>query len=195
MYLFMRKLILAAFCLCFSVGGFSAFAQRTAIGTKFISAEATTSFSGFGGGIDVGMYNSMGLWRVQVSDTFRRLNLQSGSGAEGKFAFMHLEADFSHLWRICANHSRTVNFYGGPGVFLGLETLDPFKKWPSGVVFPYQVRDKFIYGVDAQLEFEWFPFRKASNLAFIVDGRIPVNFASQVSKFNYEVAVGLRINL
>lgn len=189
----LRKIILSAAALLLAT---NAFCQRTAIGTIYVSAYGNCSFSGFGGGAEAGMYNAMGQWKVGLSDANRRASVYNADNIiQGHIGYMHLEFCGDYLWRIVSSHDRRLNFYGGAGLFIGVELIDPAKRWPQNSVFPFAKSNTFLYGVDAQLEFEWFPVRTAPNLALIVGGRLPVNFSSQIRKFNQEVSVGIRYNL
>ena len=184
------------FLLCTAI---TANAQRTAIGTYYGSLQANCSFSGIGADLSAGTYTATGLWKITVSDANRTVRVVGGGeGEEGKYhgsiGCMHILAKGDYLWRIVNNHSRTLNFYGGAGLFLGMELLDPAHTWPKDSVFPFDGRNSFLYGLEAQLEFEWFFLRSVPDLAIVFDGSLPFNFSSKISKFNQEVSLGLRYN-
>lgn len=170
-------------------------AQRTAIGTVYGAAGAVTSFSGFGGQAEAGLYNAVGLWKASLSCVGRKASVYNSSDVlQGKADYLHLGLSVDHLWRIVKNHSRTLNLYAGAGVFLGMEMIDPSNRWPSGSVFPFSSRNTFLYGIDAQMEFEWFFLRSVPNLALVTGVRLPLNFSSQIKKFNQEFSLGVKYN-
>lgn len=190
---FIRRAILLAFAgLALSMQVSSA--QRTSVGTPFAGVSAVSSFTGSGCQVEFGQYKLGGFWKGTLSGVNRGLSLEDGSGrAVGTVPYLHVDFDAEYLWRLYGSRARKVNLYGGGGVFLGYESIDPYGRTPKGVALPYETRTAFLYGVSATAEVEWFFLsRLVPCLAAVGGGRMPVNFSSLVSNLSCEVYLGLR---
>ena len=166
-------------------------AQRTSAGSSFVGLRVGSGFTGFGGGLEYGMYTLSGFWRVDASEMTHRCVLVDAADRElDKEDYMHLVVEGSYMYKIVSTHNRSMSLYGGGGAFLGLELADPFNRKPNGGNSPLS-RTRFLYGVSVGLEAEFFVVR---NFALFVDGRLPVNFSSQVSKVHGEMYFGAKFN-
>ena len=166
-------------------------AQRTVNSSLMLTAEYSYPF-GMNGedfcvDLECGQYLLDSYWNSGITGALYSSLLKN----EDTMQYAQILGFGEWMYRLAATRSRCVNLYLGGGVFLGYEAYDPFGKLPS-----YYETDlgegSFIYGMHAHLESEFYFCR---NIAFVLGGRLPVNFSSPVCKVHYHVNAGIRINL
>lgn len=170
----------------------SANAQRTAVGMNQISASANWNISSLGGEILYGHYLAHGYWfgnvgfsdraekDVQLSETVHHQRLQVGGG---------------YMARLYGTKTRNLNIYGGGDTFIGAEMLDAFRNLTPSARQSFYTAGftdfRFIYGLSARLEAEYFPI---NNLAIIGLIRVPLYLNTKFSLLGIEMGVGARVN-
>lgn len=166
-------------------------AQRTANSALMLTAGYSYPFSGRGDDfcLDLccGQYRLNSYWNAGITGNLYSHGLKN----ESMMQYAHIAAIGEWMYRLAGTRNRAVNLYIGGGMFIGYEAYDPFGKLPD--YFETGLGNgAFLYGIHAKLEGEFFIWR---NVAIVLGGRLPVNFTSPVSKVNYHVSAGLRINL
>jgi len=173
-----------------AVSGMEARAQRTMRGESLLSAEVYYPFSKpywLGADLSYGKYLLNSYWKAGASVTEYSHSLESGE----PMGYLHAAAYGEWMYRLVGTRSRFFNMYGGGGAFLGYEGIDAFGLLPSEARSSFG-SGYFLYGVSVSLEMEVFFSRR---VAFILGGRLPLNFSSQFGWFHYHVGAGIRINI
>ena len=185
----LKRLITTIFAIAVCV---SAFAQRTAYGERMLSLTGSWTISSVGGELRYGQYLMHGFW-------FGDLNLANRveiDAPTGEFVhYPRLQAGGGYMYRFWGNRTRAVNIYGGGDAFVGVEMLDLWKvlTLPTRKSFLENgfKEFQFIYGVAPRVEFEFFPFR---NVAFTINGRVPITLNSKFGVLAWEVGGGVKVN-
>lgn len=162
-------------------------AQRTAIGQSFITADALYTFSkgaAAGGNMEFGQYLLNSYWDVTVTVA----NRTAPTTSDFRMEYMHYMAGGDYMYRLAGTHTRSINLYGGGGLFLGYESYDQLHKMPEDTKTDLGA-GAFLYGLRAQLLAEFFV---GNRLALTARGRIPVNFSSPTGWLKYEAGIGVR---
>ena len=177
----------------------TASAQRTATGKAFIGVNQFVSgyaIPSGGLGIEGGQYLVNSYWKAGVRAVDWNQKVADVLDEDGdRVWFDHILWNLSGSWmyRVAGSYSRRFNLYIGAGAFLGLNHYEVFKKLPSELrgEFP---KVEFVYGVDPELEFEIFPFRK---VALVLGIQSPLTFSSSLSTdfWHLSASLGIRINL
>ena len=185
------KAIICAFVLLLFSCNTEASAQRTMDGQLFVSAEGHLSalnLANAGGGLNMGQYMLNALWFCSINSSFNTIGI--GSGRE--LDYVDLYAQGGYLYRIISNRSRSLNLYGGGGVFIGYEIYDPMKRVPSHLATNLPEGGTFLYGIDPRIEFEAFVARK---VAVTLGISSPINFSSSLTKIRPKATLGIKLNL
>ena len=177
-----------------------AHAQRTSEGSSAVTLSFTGAVvaPGLGLSADYTGYLLFGYWRAGINNTYRAFRAIDDVTGEsrGNVWWSDLTVGGDFMYRLYSGRARVFNVYAGGGVFLGIETIDPFGKAPEGISTGYGAKNTFIYGVSVGVEGEWFFLsRLVPNLALSFGVRTPVKIASQIGEhFNLEAYTGLRYN-
>jgi hypothetical protein len=185
------KATVSAFILLFFSCNTDASAQRTMDRQLFVSAEGHVSalnLTNAGGGLSMGQYLLNGQWYCSISSSFNTIGISSGS----KLGYIDIYALGGYMYRIISNRSRSLNFYGGGGAFIGYELYDPMKRVPSHLATNLPEGGTFLYGIDPRIEFEVFIIRK---VAVTLGFSSPINFSSTLTKVRPKGTLGIRLNL
>ena len=185
------KATISAFVLLLFSCNTDASAQRTMEGQLFVSAEGHISalnLANAGGGLNMGQYLLNGLWSCSINSSFNTIGIGSGH----KLDYVDFYAQGGYMYRIISNRSRSLNFYGGGGAFIGYEVYDPMKRVPSHLATNLPEGGTFIYGIEPRIEFEAFIARK---VAFTLGFSTPINFSSSLTKVRPKGTLGIRLNL
>lgn len=178
-----------ALMLC-AASGKEAHAQRTMRGESMISAQAHYPFSSpnwKGADLSYGRYLLGSFWRAGAFLTEYSHQLDD----DMPMGYQHIAAYGDWMYRLAGCRNRALNLYGGAGVFLGYEAVDAFKAVPEEYKTNFS-EGYFLYGVSLSAELEIFFCRK---VAFVITGRLPLNFSSQFGWFHSQVGAGIRINI
>ena len=162
-------------------------AQRTMLGQKIVSVSAGYNFSGFGANAAFGGCTMYGHWLTELSGDLYKHPLSNGNLLE----YGQVILSGNYMAAIIRTRSRNLNIYGGGGVFLGYEAVDPFHHLPKLIETGLE-EGYFLYGILAGLDYEVFITRK---IAIILSGRFPLNFSSRLDRLHYQATIGLRIML
>lgn len=174
--------------LVFEVGFMvNASAQRTMAGQGYISADCLYDFENFGAKAEYGQYTLGGFWSVGASGHFYDATTTSKYSLE----YVHCNAFGGYMHRLVCTRRRSGNLYGGGGVFIGAEVLDPINRLPKDTILGAN-RARFLYGVYVGLSAELFIVEK---LAVTVNAIAPLNFSSGIRMLNYDVGLGLKVML
>ena len=165
----------------------NATAQRTMAGQGFLSADGLYDFENFGAIAEYGQYTLGGFWSVGASGHF----YDTPTSSKYNLEYVHCYVFGGYMHRLAGTRRRSVNLYGGGGVFLGAEVLDPMSRLPKDTVLGIG-RTVFLYGVYAGLSAEFFIVEK---LAVTVNAIAPLNFSSGIRMLNYDVGLGLKVML
>ena len=181
------------------VGTFRASAQRTAPGKVFIGVDQYVSgysIPSGGAGIEAGQYLISSYWKAGLRAVDWNQKYASSAGADAGpqwFDHIHWSLYGGWMYRIAGTYGRTFNVYLGGGAFIGINHYEVFRKLPSEIS-PDFGKAEFVYGVDPELEFEVFPFRK---VAFVLGVQSPLTFSSTLGTdfWHLSASLGIRINL
>lgn len=183
----MRRTI-AIFTFIF-LGAVTVFAQRTAKGQYFISADAlytTTHGIAVGGSVEMGQYLLNSYWDAGVTVANRTSPLSTGDRMEYCDYIIH--GDF--MYRLVGTRDRRISLYGGGGLFLGYEAYDQLGRLPENIDTGLG-SGAFFYGIRPQLLSE---FYLAQSIALILRARVPLNWCAPHGWINYEVGLGVRVS-
>ncbi len=165
-------------------------AQRTVSGTSIIeagiSAPASTSIKGIGATIVYGQYVLDGFWDAGVIMDSCVKTTESLS----EYDVVHFLGEFERQWRVLSTWNRVFNIYGGLGLFLGAELIDPRGTLRAGERIEGSTFG-FLYGAHAALsaEFYLFPYFSIS-----LTGRPMAYGGSRYGWFSAPVTLGLRLS-
>ena len=181
------------------MGAITASAQRTAPGKVFIGLDQYASgysIPSGGAGIEAGQYLISSYWKAGLRAVDWNQKYASSAGADGDSQwFDHILWNLYGGWmyRIAGTYGRTFNVYFGGGAFIGINHYEVFRKL-STEISPDFRKAEFVYGVDPELEFEIFPFRK---VALVLGIQSPLTFSSSLSTdfWHLSASLGIRINL
>lgn len=165
-------------------------AQRTMRGETLLSAEVHHPFSkpyGLGADLTYGEYLLDSYWKAGASVTEYAHPLSD----EQPLEYLHAAAYGEWMYRLAGTRNRCFCMYGGGGAFLGYEGVDVFSLLPADEKENFG-SGYFLYGVSLSLEMEVF-FSK--RVAFILGGKLPLNFSSPFGWFHYQAGAGLRLNI
>lgn len=184
------KIILAA-AILFSatVPGYS---QRTIAGSSFVEVcgsvpvPFSVPLNGIGASVLFGRYTTDGLWSVGV----RGDNRVMLSPLDNEYDVSRVCASAERVWRIVASWNRRYNIYGGAGVQLGAEIIDPRGMLSSEEVITGR-RAPFVYSCDAVLCAEAFIF---PNVSFTMAVRPFFTGGSRYGIFFATASAGLRFS-
>lgn len=165
----------------------NATAQRTMAGQGFLSADCLYDFENFGAMAEYGQYTLGGFWTVGASGHFYDAMTSSKYNLE----YVHCYAFGGYMHRLAGTRRRSVNLYGGGGVFMGAEVLDPMSRLPKDTVLGIG-KTAFLYGVYAGLSAEFFIVEK---VAVMASALVPLNFSSGIRMLNYDFGLGLKVML
>ena len=165
----------------------NASAQRTMAGQGYISADCLYDFEKFGAMAEYGQYTLGGFWAVGASGHL----YDTATSSEYRLEYTHCYAFGGYMHRLAGTRRRSVNLYGGGGVFMGAEVLDPMSRLPKDTVLGIG-RTAFLYGVYAGLSAEFFIVEK---VAVMAGALAPLNFSSGIRMLNYDVCLGLKVML
>ena len=180
-----KKLTLVAFLA--TICCLSASAQRTMNGQPALRLDAILTDSSFGAEAVFSKYTLGGFWEAGISA--KQYVRPTSSAISINSLDIVAEGDF--LFRFVGARNRCVNLYGGGGVFLGYEAIDPFLRIP-GTIRTNLSKGYFLYGLQAKLMAEFFV---SKTVALTIDGCVPINFSSPTGKFHYDIGVGVKIML
>ena len=174
--------------LVFEVGFMvNASAQRTMAGQGYISADCLYDFENFGAKAEYGQYTLGGFWSVGASGHF----YDAPTSSKYNLEYVHCYVFGGYMHRLVGTRRRSVNLYGGGGVFMGAEVLDPMSRLPKDTVLGIG-RTAFLYGVYAGLSAEFFIVEK---VAVMASALVPLNFSSGIRMLNYDFGLGLKVML
>lgn len=165
----------------------NATAQRTMAGQGFLSADGLYDFENFGAMAEYGQYTLGGFWMVGANGHL----YDTATSSEYRLEYTHCYAFGGYMHRLAGTRRRSVNLYGGGGVFMGTEVLDPMSRLPKDTVLGIG-RTAFLYGVYAGLSAEFFIVEK---VAVMAGALVPLNFSSGIRMLNYDVCLGLKVML
>lgn len=165
----------------------TASAQRTQSGQS--SLRASLLFNGLSVGAEAfyEQYTLGGYWTVGACGNHYMAGISTGDTLD----YVHALAEGGYLFRLAGTRSRSLSLYSGGGLLAGVEVLDPLSALPGYIVFPSS-KYAFLYGLYAQAAVEWFISRK---LAVVLEASAPVTFGSGVSVMNWNLGIGVKLNL
>ncbi len=169
------------------------FAQRTSYGESALSISGGTTVSSFGGEVMYGYYLHSGYVFGDINFA-NRMEIDKLSNEQ--IHYPRLQFEGGYMFRFWANHSRSVNFYGGLSAFIGIELFDLYKTLSEPVrqsllINGYKTT-QFIYGTSPRLEAEFFVL---PSFALIIKGRVPVIcFNTKFPMVGWEAQAGVKIN-
>ena len=165
----------------------TASAQRTQSGQS--SLRASLLFNGLSVGAEAfyEQYTLGGYWTVGASGNHYMAGLSTGDTLD----YVHAVAEGGYLFRLAGTRSRGLSLYSGGGILAGVEVIDPLSALPGHIVLS-SAKYAFLYGLYAQAALEWFLSRR---LALFLEASAPVTFGSGVSAINWNVGIGVKLNL
>lgn len=124
-----------------------AFAQRTVSGTSVIDVSGSVPFTerGFGFSATYGKYLLDGFWNTGIrAETMVKISPE----LQNEYDLLHVFASYERDWRLIASWNRVFNIYGGGGVLLGTEVIDPRNLLKDGEKVATS-KASFMYGLCA----------------------------------------------
>lgn len=194
---FYSKIFLSILPCLLLAGRLDAKTQRTSSGTVFVSAMTGTTFSAFGiATLDAGVYTPTGIVKGSVSMMNIAFGVRGSEGEPlGRITFAQSTFGAGYLWRILDSTNRVFGIYGGGGLFIGMESVDPFGTFRKDAMLKFDKSNSFIYGLCGDASLEWFFLpRIVPNMAAVLGLRLPLTFGSQAQLFQPELSAGLRFN-
>jgi len=118
-----RTIILFAVLVSALLGQRPCSAQRTVAGSLFVDVRCSVPVGprGIGVSASLGKYTIDGYQDLGVRIDNRVMH----SPLESEYDVTRICAEAERLWRIIATRNRVLNIYGGAGVALGAEVIDP----------------------------------------------------------------------
>jgi len=166
--------------------------QRTMSGSGFVEAAGRSTVSFVGASLSYGQYTMNGRWRASAVTDGHRVGLVSSRGdGLGTLLFGQAAIGGDYMHRLWCTGNRRFSAYGGGGLLLGIEAVDPLEARPNGGIIPYGDDHTFIYGPSAGVEAEWFV---AGGLALTASAGGSFLEGSQVGLFFFTSSAGLRWN-
>ena len=97
------------------------------------------------------------------------------------------------MYRLAASYSRSFCLYAGGGAFIGINEYEVLIRLPAETEGDFP-KAEFVYGAEAALEAEFFPFRR---VAFVLGVQSPLTFGSSLGSdfWHISASLGIRINL
>lgn len=165
----------------------TASAQRTQSGQS--SLRASLLYNGLSVGAEAfyEQYTLGGYWTVGGSGNHYMAGLSSGNTLD----YLHALAQGGYMFRLAGTRSRNLSFYTGGGVLAGVEVLDPLASLPGHIILP-NAKYAFLYGLYGQAAVELFV---SGRLAIALTASAPASFGSGVAVVNWNVGVGMKLNL
>lgn len=167
---------------------YNVMAQRTMPGEKMVGISAGYNFEGTGVSATFGGYTKSGYWQTGLSGDMYNKPLSAGND---RLEYCHIAASGYYMAALARTRSRSFNLYGGGGIFMGYEAVDPFRRLPKSIETNLK-NGYFLYGLFAGLESEIFLTRR---VALTVTGHFPLNFSSKLDRLHCQAKVGVRIML
>lgn len=182
-----RRYILMALALLLLTGGQAA-AQRTMRGQMFLDLAGHYPV---GGSIGVGQYTLPGYWTAGLEALRMRERLIMDDAVETvSLDVWQTKAKGGYMARLVSTRSRSISLYAGGVAWVGLESVDPFKKLPDTIVIPSLPKHRFVFGVTPEVEAEFF---LGSHFALVVGGRLPLAFLSNIRMATLQGRAGFRV--
>ena len=165
----------------------SASAQRTMVGQNAVRLACLRTDSAFGAEAFFSRYTLLGYWEVGVSGRdYARMTT-----ADVSLNYMNVAAEGDYLFRLAGSRNRALSLYGGGGVFLGYEAIDPAGNLPHNITTSL-ASGYFLYGIAAKLTAEVFI---SPRVALDFSGSVPLNFNSPLGIFHWDAGIGLKMML
>jgi len=182
-----RRYILVALSLLLLTGG-NVSAQRTMKGQMFLDLAGHYPLAG---SVNVGQYLMPGYWMAGLEALrMREYLLMDDIVGTVSLDVWQTKAKGGYMARLVSTRSRSISLYAGGVAWVGLESVDPFKKLPDTIVIPSLPKHKFVFGVTPEVEAEFF---LGSHFALVVGGRLPLAFLSNIRMVTAQARAGIRI--
>lgn len=162
-------------------------AQRTISGQPALGLSARYNGSSVGAEAFFSQYTLSGFWDAGLTGDHYTVPVSTGLMLD----YAHVAARGGYAFRIVGTRNRCLSFYGGGGIFAGVEWLDPAKSIPSYIDLGMP-SVQFLYGIYARVMLEVF---LGTRVALTFSGSVPVNFSSKISMLHYGGEFGLKIML
>lgn len=181
-----RRYILVALSILLLTGG-NVSAQRTMKGQMFLDLAGHYPLAG---SVNVGQYLMPGYWMAGLEELRMREYLLMDDTGSLALDIWQTKLQGSFFYRLVSTRSRVLSLYAGAGAWVGLESVDPFKKLPESIVLPSLPDHKFVFGVTPEVNVEVF---MGSHFALVVGGRLPLAFLSNIRMVTAQARAGIRI--
>ncbi len=162
----------------------NASAQRTMPNQGSLCIPISWNGTSFGAGALYSRYLSSGYWETGVIAN-RHL---APTTASVDIEYYRVTVCGGYMQRIAANRRRSFNLYLGGGMFLGVESRDPFSIIPENIEISL-APNAFTFGVYPNLLAEIFI---SKGVAITLSGSLPIIFSSAFGVINYNTALGLK---
>lgn len=162
-------------------------AQRTLSGQSALGLSARYNGTSVGAEAFFSQYTLNGYWQAGITGDLFDVPLSAGVEMD----YLDVSLKGGYAYRLTGARSRSVNLYGGGGVFAGVEWMDPEIKLPGyiDIGLPSVV---FLYGIYARAMVEVF---MGTRMALTLSGEVPVNFSSKITMLHWGVLAGIKILL
>ena len=160
-------------------------AQRTMPGRCSVAIIGGWNGSSVSAEAFFSQYTLTGFWEAGVVGYDYILPINVG----GKLRYDQLAVAGGYQFRLAATRDRAVNLYGGGGIYIGAELVDPLRQLPSYYTIPAK-SESFLYGIYAKTEAEFFLGRR---LAITVETAAHLNPSSKLHLFHFIAGLGLKL--
>lgn len=162
-------------------------AQRTMPGRSSVAIMGGWNGPSVSAGAFFSQYTLNGFWEAGIVGHDYTLPMSVG----GRLRYDHVAACGGYQFRLVANRSRSANLYGGGGVFVGAELVDPVRELPDYLSLPVPSRS-FLFGIYAKTEAEFFIGRR---LAITVEAGSQLTPSNKLRLVGFIAGLGLKLIL
>ena len=162
-------------------------AQRTMPGRSTVAIMGGWNGSSVRAGAFFGQYTLNGYWEAGLVGDEHMIPMSVG----GKLHCDDVVVSGEYQFRMAAARSRVFNLYGGGGVFLGAELVDPMRRLPDYLSLPVP-SVSFQWGIYAKMVAELYLGRR---LAVTASASVPLTPGNKFRVLGYTVGIGLKMIL
>ena len=162
-------------------------AQRTMPGRSCVAILGGWNGSSVSAGAFYSQYTLNGFWEAGITGSDYTLPISVG----GSLRYDHLVVAGGYQFRLAASRSRALNLYGGGGIFIGAELVDPMRQLPDYLSLSVP-SESFLYGIYAKTEAEFFIGRR---FAITAEAGSQLTPSDKLRLFGFIAGLGFKLIL
>lgn len=183
-----RRHIILSLVIILSAACLSSYAQRTMRGQYFVDLGVRYPV---GAQVSVGQYLIPAYWKAGVELMRMREYLKAGGAVEElSLDIWQAKAQGEFMYRLVSTRSRALSLYGGAGVWIGAEAVDPLYRVPEDIIISLDRKYTFVTGVTPKIEMEVF---MGNHVALVLGGQLPLAFMSRIRVVSAQATAGIRV--